>query len=128
MDTDALFEGVDTSGSTRAELENSKRLYTYLLESIDAAIESDRPLDAVVDEGVLSGLIGAGLGATVMPAIMKAVCGDAPVAFGQNGLYLTAAVWGGGLLAGLIGGRPRRKKAAAHRRRTVDKRGKRSVT
>ena len=54
--------------------------------------------------------------------------GDAPVAFGQNGLYLTAAVWGGGLLAGLIGGRPRRKKAAAHRRRTVDKRGKRSVT
>lgn len=74
-DTDALFEGVDTSGSTRTELENSKRLYTYLLESIDAAIESDRPLDAVVDEGVLTGLIGAGLGATVMPAIMKAVCG-----------------------------------------------------
>ena len=59
---------------------------------------------------------------------LTALGGDAPVAFGQNGLYLTAAVWGGGLLAGLIGGRPRRKKAAAHRRRTVDKRGKRSVT
>lgn len=59
---------------------------------------------------------------------LTALGGDAPVAFGQNGLCLTAAVWGGGLLAGLIGGRPRRKKAAAHRRRTVDKRGKRSVT
>lgn len=59
---------------------------------------------------------------------LTALGGDAPVAFGQNGLHLTAAVWGGGLLAGLIGGRPRRKKAAAHRRRTVDKRGKRSVT
>ena len=59
---------------------------------------------------------------------LTALGGDAPVAFGQNGLYLTAAVWGGGLLAGLIGGRPRRKKAAAHRRRPVDKRGKRSVT
>ena len=59
---------------------------------------------------------------------LTALGGDAPVAFGQNGLYLTAAVWGGGLLAGLIGGRPRRKKTAAHRRRTVDKRGKRSVT
>lgn len=59
---------------------------------------------------------------------LTALGGDAPVAFGQNGLYLTAAVWGGGLLAGLIGGRPRRKKAAAHRRLTVDKRRKRSVT
>ena len=59
---------------------------------------------------------------------LTALGGDAPVAFGQNGLHLTAAVWGGGLLAGLIGGKPRRKKAAAHRRRTVDKRGKRSVT
>ena len=59
---------------------------------------------------------------------LTALGGDAPVAFGQNGLCLTAAVWGGGLLAGLIGGRPRRKKAAAHRRRMVDKRGKRSVT
>lgn len=59
---------------------------------------------------------------------LTALGGDAPVAFGQNGLCLTAAVWGGGLLAGLIGGRPRRKKTAAHRRRTVDKRGKRSVT
>lgn len=72
---DALFECVDTSGSTRAELEKSKKLYTYLLESIDTAIEDDRPLDDVIDEGVLSGLIGAGLGVTVMPAIMKAVCG-----------------------------------------------------
>ena len=59
---------------------------------------------------------------------LTALGGDAPVAFGQNGLCLTAAVWGGGLLAGLIGGRPRRKKATAHRRRTVDKRRKRSVT
>lgn len=59
---------------------------------------------------------------------LTALGGDAPVAFGQNGLYHTAAVWGGGLLAGVIGGRPRRKKAAAHRRRTVDKRRKRSVT
>lgn len=82
---------------------------------------------------------GRGDGGTLPRALAVSACvygamwltalgGDAPVAFGQNGLCLTAAVWGGGLLAGLIGGRPRRKKAAAHRRRTVDKRGKRSVT
>lgn len=59
---------------TKEELMNSKKLYAYLLESIDTAIEKDIPVDDVIDEGILSGLIGAAAGATIGPAITKAVC------------------------------------------------------
>ena len=58
---------------------------------------------------------------------LTALGGDAPVAFDQNGLYLTAAVWGGGLLAGLVGVRRRKKKPADRRRRSGERR-KRAVT
>lgn len=71
---DKIFESVDTSKVSRDELEQSKKLYTYLLESIDEAIDNDKTLDDVVDEGVLSGLVGAAAGSLIGPAIMKAVC------------------------------------------------------
>jgi len=58
----------------RQELENAKKLYTYLLESIDTAIEQDKPLDNVIDEGILGGLIGGAAGAMVGPAITQAIC------------------------------------------------------
>ena len=55
--------------------------------------------------------------------------GDAQVSFGQNGLWLTAAVWGGGTLAGIMGqGKRRRKTVPRGKRRVVDKRRKRAVT
>ena len=55
--------------------------------------------------------------------------GDAQVSFGQSGLWLTAAVWGGGTLAGIMGqGKRRRKTMPRGKRRVVDKRRKRAVT
>lgn len=54
--------------------------------------------------------------------------GDAPVAFGRQGLILTACVWGGGLLAGVMGHRSAPRKAPVRRRAVGGKRGKRAVT
>ena len=60
---------------------------------------------------------------------LTALGGDAQVSFGQNGLWLTAAVWGGGALAGIIGQRKRKRKAVPRgKHRVVDKRWKRAVT
>ena len=60
---------------------------------------------------------------------LTALGGDAQVSFGQNGLWLTAAVWGGGTLAGIMGqGKRRRKTVPRGKRRVVDKRRKRAVT
>ncbi len=60
---------------------------------------------------------------------LAALGGGAQVCFGQNGLWLTAAVWGGGALAGFTGqGRRRRKTGSRGKRRVVDKRRKRAVT
>ena len=59
---------------------------------------------------------------------LTALGGDAPVAFGQNGLYHTAAVWGGGLLACVLCRGRKRKKRAKYPARTAEKRRKRAVT
>ena len=60
---------------------------------------------------------------------VTALGGDAQVSFGQSGLWLTAAVWGGGTLAGIMGqGKRRRKTVPRGKRRVVDKRRKRAVT
>ena len=60
---------------------------------------------------------------------LTALGGDAQVSFGQSGLWLTAAVWGGGTLAGIMGqGKRRRKTVPRGKRRVVDKRRKRAVT
>ena len=67
--------------------------------------------------------------ACVYGAMWLTVLGDAQVSFGQNGLWLTAAVWGGGTLAGIMGqGKRRRKTVPRGKRRVVDKRRKRAVT
>lgn len=59
---------------------------------------------------------------------LASIGGDAPVAFDRHGLILTACVWGGGLLAGLIGRRRPPRKAPVRRRTGGGKRGKRAVT
>lgn len=69
-----LFEGVDLKGYTPEQIENGKKIYTYIVESAEVAEENNVPLDNVIDEGILGALVGAAAGATVGPAIMKAVC------------------------------------------------------
>lgn len=59
---------------------------------------------------------------------LASIGGDAPVAFHRHGLILTACVWGGGLLAGLIGRRRPPRKVTSRRRTGGGKRGKRAVT
>ena len=58
---------------------------------------------------------------------LAALTGDGEVQFAQGGTALTCAVWGGGLLAGLVGVRRRKKKPADRRRRSGERR-KRAVT
>ena len=58
---------------------------------------------------------------------LAALTGEGEVQFAQGGTALTCAVWGGGLLAGLVGVRRRKKKPADRRRRSGERR-KRAVT
>lgn len=58
---------------------------------------------------------------------LAALTGEGEVQFAQGGVAQTCAVWGGGLLAGLMGVRRRKKKPADRRRRSGERR-KRAVT
>ena len=69
-----LFEGVDLKGYTPQQIENGKKLYNYIVEAYDVAGESNITLDDELDEGIFSALVGVAAGATVGPAIMKAIC------------------------------------------------------
>lgn len=69
-----LFEGVNLKGYTPQQIENGKKLYTYIVESAEVAQEDGKNLDDVLDEGIFGALVGAAAGATIGPAIMKAVC------------------------------------------------------
>lgn len=59
---------------------------------------------------------------------LAALTGEAEPQFAAGGLIQTCAVWGGGLLAGVIGVKRRRKKPAARPRRKGAERRKRAVT
>ena len=69
-----LFEGIDLTGYTPKELMNSKKLYNYIVESAEIAKKENLPLKDVLDEGIFGSLVGIAAGATIGPAIMKAVC------------------------------------------------------
>lgn len=73
-DYSALFEGVDLSQYTPKEIQTTRKLYNYIVESAEVAQEQGETLDDVMDEGIFAGLIGAAAGATVGPAITKAIC------------------------------------------------------
>ncbi len=72
--TDELFEGINIQGRDRAEIENCKTLYQYLLDSADKAEFMNESIDDTIDEGLLTGLIGGAAGALLGPTVMRAVC------------------------------------------------------
>ena len=58
---------------------------------------------------------------------LAALTGEGEVQFAQGGTALTCAVWGGGLLAGLIGTKQKRRRPHSGHRKSSDRR-KRAVT
>lgn len=69
-----LFEGVDVKSLTPEEMQNTKKLYNYIVESAELAKKENTSLDNVLDEGIFSALLGGTAGATVGPAIGRAIC------------------------------------------------------
>jgi len=55
-------------------VQNAKKLFNYIVESAAIAQEEGKSLDDVMDEGLFTALLGGVAGATIGPAIMKAIC------------------------------------------------------
>ena len=72
--TNELFEGVDLTNVSVKEIQASKKLFNYIVESAAIATEEGKSLDDVMDEGLFTALLGGVAGSTIGPAIMKAVC------------------------------------------------------
>ena len=72
--TNELFEGVDLTNVSAKEVQNAKKLFNYIVESAAIAQEEGKSLDDVMDEGLFTALLGGVAGATIGPAIMKAIC------------------------------------------------------
>lgn len=72
--TNELFEGVDLTNVTTKEVQNAKKLFNYIVESAAIAQEEGKSLDDVMDEGLFTALLGGVAGATIGPAIMRAIC------------------------------------------------------
>lgn len=72
--TNELFEGVDLTNVSAKEIQASKKLFNYIVESAAIATEEGKSLDDVMDEGLFTALLGGVAGSTIGPAIMKAVC------------------------------------------------------
>lgn len=72
--TNELFEGVDLSKVSAKEIQNAKRLFNYIVESAAIAQEEGKSIDDVMDEGLFTALLGGVAGATIGPAIMRAIC------------------------------------------------------
>ena len=72
--TNELFEGVDLTNVSAKEVQNAKKLFNYIVESAAIAQEEGKSLDDVMDEGLFTALLGGVAGATIGPAIMRAIC------------------------------------------------------
>ena len=72
--TNELFEGVDLTNVSAKEIQTSKKLFNYIVESAAIATEEGKSLDDVMDEGLFTALLGGVAGSTIGPAIMKAIC------------------------------------------------------
>ena len=70
----ALFEGLDLSGYRAEEIMNTKKVYDYIVESVEEARKEVVSPDELMDEGIFAGLLAASAGAMVGPAIGKAMC------------------------------------------------------
>ena len=69
-----LFEGYNLAGISVEEIQNSKKLYNYIVESAEIAKEQGKKFGDVIDEGIFGALVGSIAGATAGPAIMKGIC------------------------------------------------------
>lgn len=72
--TNELFEGLDLTNVSAKEIQASKKLFNYIVESAAIATEEGKSIDDVMDEGLFTALLGGVAGATIGPAIMKAIC------------------------------------------------------
>ena len=70
----ALFEGLDLKNYQPEQIMNAKKVYDYIVESVEVAKEEGVSPDDVMDEGIFAGLLAASAGAMVGPAIGKAMC------------------------------------------------------
>ena len=68
-----MFEGIDLTHVSTKEIQASKKLFNYIVESAAIATEEGKSLDDVMDEGLFTALLGGVAGATIGPAIMKAI-------------------------------------------------------
>jgi hypothetical protein len=64
--TSKIFEAEEIKGSTPDQVQKAEDLYEELIRRLETGEE--------VDEGLLGGLAGAGIGALAGPAIGKAMC------------------------------------------------------
>jgi uncharacterized membrane protein YeaQ/YmgE (transglycosylase-associated protein family) len=87
-----LFEGIDLSVYTEDEIKKATQLYVTILESCDEAIKNDKPLDDIIDEGILGGLIGGIAGGLAGPSIMRAVCNALGLTSGSLYNFLTSSL------------------------------------
>lgn len=61
-----IFEAEEIMGSSPDEVQKAEEAYYKIVESLEEGQE--------IDEGFLSGLVGAGVGALAGPAIGRAIC------------------------------------------------------
>jgi hypothetical protein len=64
--TSKIFEAEEIKGLTPKQIEEGENAYKILVEKLEKGEE--------IDEGVFTGLLGAGVGALAGPAIGKAIC------------------------------------------------------
>jgi hypothetical protein len=61
-------------GSTFIMRRKDKKVYDYIVESVEEARKEGVSPDELMDEGIFAGLLAASAGAMVGPAIGKAMC------------------------------------------------------
>jgi len=64
--TSKIFESEDIKGLTATQIQEAERTYNLIVDKLEKGEE--------IDEGIFTGLLGAGVGALAGPAIGKAIC------------------------------------------------------
>lgn len=54
--------------------ESTQSLKNYIIETTNKAIAENKPVEEIIDEGILSALVGGVIGGTAGKSIMQAVC------------------------------------------------------
>jgi len=66
LETSKIFESEQIKGLSPDQIEEGERCYNLIVEKLKNHEE--------IDEGVISGLLGAGASALIGPTIMKSIC------------------------------------------------------